>query len=73
MTTDYEVVRRNALKVDALLEQAREVHFTTAEGSDVTLQLCGRKGKAQTGFADRPGKFPESERCAFCVGRCATY
>jgi leucyl aminopeptidase (aminopeptidase T) len=57
MTADYEVVRRNALAVDALLEQAREVHFTTAEGSDVTMQLCGRKGKAQTGFADQPGKF----------------
>ncbi len=57
MTTDYEVVRRNALAVDALLERAREVRFTTAEGSDVTMQLCGRKGKAQTGFADQPGKF----------------
>jgi len=57
MTTDYEVVRRNALAVDSLLEQARELHFTTAEGSDVTMQLCGRKGRAQTGFADQPGKF----------------
>ncbi len=57
VTTDYEVVRRNALAVDALLERAREVRFTTAEGSDVTMTLCGRKGKAQTGFADEPGRF----------------
>jgi len=57
LATDYEVVRRNALAVDSLLEQAREVRFTTAEGSDVTMQLCGRKGRAQTGFADQPGKF----------------
>ncbi|MDI6755405.1 MAG: aminopeptidase [Thermodesulfobacteriota bacterium] len=57
VTTDYEVVRRNALAMDVLLEQAREVRFTTAEGSDVTMQLGGRKGKAQTGFADEPGRF----------------
>ncbi|MDF1592077.1 MAG: aminopeptidase [Desulfobacterales bacterium] len=48
---------RNALAVDSLLEKTREVRFTTAEGTDVTMQLCGRKGKAQTGFADQPGKF----------------
>ena len=57
VTTDYEAVRRNALAVDALLERAREIRFTTAEGSDVSMQLCGRKGKAQTGFADEPGRF----------------
>jgi 2,5-dihydroxypyridine 5,6-dioxygenase len=57
ITTDYEVVRRNALATDALLEKARMVRFTTAEGSDITMELCGRKGKAQTGFADRPGTF----------------
>jgi leucyl aminopeptidase (aminopeptidase T) len=57
VTTDYEVVRRNALAVDKLLEQAQEVRFTTTEGSDVTMKLCGRKGKAQTGFADEPGRF----------------
>ena len=57
MTTDYEVVRRNALAVDALMEKAKELRFTTAEGSDVTMKLAGRKGKAQTGFADQPGRF----------------
>jgi leucyl aminopeptidase (aminopeptidase T) len=57
MTTDYTVVRRNALAVDALLEKARELRFTTAEGSDVTMQLGGRKGRAQTGFANTPGSF----------------
>jgi 2,5-dihydroxypyridine 5,6-dioxygenase len=57
VAADYEVVRRNVLAVDVLLEQAREVRFTTAEGSDVTMQLCGRKGKGQTGFADEPGRF----------------
>ncbi len=64
VTTDYEVVRRNALAVDALLEKGREVHITSAEGTDLTLQLCGRKGKAQTGFATEPGTFsglPEGE------------
>ena len=60
VTTDYEAVRRNALAVDILLEQAREIRFTTAEGSDITMQLCGRKGKAQTGFADEPGKILRS-------------
>lgn len=57
VTTDYEVVRRNALAVDALLEKAREVRITTAEGTELTMQLCGRKGKAQTGFATEPGTF----------------
>jgi len=57
VTTDYEPIRRNALAVDALLEQTREIRFTTADGCDVTMKLCGRKGKAQTGFADEPGKF----------------
>ncbi|MHB0869468.1 MAG: aminopeptidase [Chloroflexota bacterium] len=64
VTTDYEVVRRNALAVDALLEKGNEVRVTTPEGTDLTLKLCGRKGKAQTGFADEPGKFsglPEGE------------
>jgi hypothetical protein len=57
VTTDYQAVRRNALAVDLLLEQAREIRFTTADGCDVTMKLCGRKGKAQTGFADEPGRF----------------
>lgn len=57
VTTDYKEVRKNALAVDALLEQAREIRFTTAEGCDVTMKLCGRKGKAQTGFANEPGTF----------------
>ena len=57
VTTDYKAVRKNALAVDALLEQAREIRFTTAEGCDVTMKLCGRKGKAQTGFANEPGTF----------------
>jgi len=57
VTTDYEPIRCNALAVDALLEQASEIRFTTADGCDVTMKLCGRKGKAQTGFADKPGTF----------------
>jgi len=57
VTTDYEFVRRNALAVDALLEKARHVHVSTAEGTDLTFELCGRKGRAQTGFATEPGKF----------------
>ncbi len=57
VTTDYEPIRRNALAVDALLEQTSEIRFTTADGCDVTMQLCGRKGRAQTGFADEPGRF----------------
>jgi 2,5-dihydroxypyridine 5,6-dioxygenase len=55
--TDYEVVRRNALAVDKLLEQAREVEITTPTGTHLTMQLAGRKGKAQTGFATEPGTF----------------
>ena len=57
VTTGYEPNRRNALAVDALLEQTSEIRFTTADGCDVTMQLCGRKGRAQTGFADEPGRF----------------
>ncbi|MHB0869469.1 MAG: aminopeptidase [Chloroflexota bacterium] len=57
VTTNYEVVRRNALATDALLEKGREVRITTAEGTDLTLRLCGRKGNAQTGFATKPGTF----------------
>lgn len=54
---DLEEVRRNALAMDALLERGREVRVTTAEGTDITLELCGRKGRAQTGFANLPGTF----------------
>jgi leucyl aminopeptidase (aminopeptidase T) len=64
VTTDYEVVRRNALAVDAILEKGHEVRVTSADGTDLTLQLAGRKGKAQTGFATEPGTFsglPEGE------------
>jgi 2,5-dihydroxypyridine 5,6-dioxygenase len=57
VTTDYEAVRRNALAMDALLEQAHEIRFSTVDGSNVTMKLCGRKGRAQTGFADEPGRF----------------
>jgi 2,5-dihydroxypyridine 5,6-dioxygenase len=57
VTTDYEVVRRNALAVDKLLEQAKEVEITTPTGTHLTMQLAGRKGKAQTGFATQPGTF----------------
>ncbi|MHB8910537.1 MAG: aminopeptidase [Syntrophales bacterium] len=57
VTTDYRAVRKNALAVDALLEKAREIRFTTADGCDMTMKLCGRKGKAQTGFANDPGTF----------------
>jgi len=57
VTTDYEVVRRNALAVDALLEKGQAVHVTSPEGTDLTIRLCGRKGKAQTGFATEPGTF----------------
>jgi leucyl aminopeptidase (aminopeptidase T) len=57
VTTDYEVVRRNAQAVDRILEEGREVHVTSADGTDFTLKLAGRKGKAQTGFATEPGTF----------------
>lgn len=50
-------MKRKALAMDALLEKGRDVHITTAEGTDLTLQLCGRKGNAQTGFATEPGTF----------------
>ena len=56
VTTDYEAVRRNALAVDILLEQAREIRFTTADGCDVTMQLCGRKGKSADRFCRRTGE-----------------
>lgn len=55
--TDYQAVKRNSLALDALLEKGRDVHITTPSGTDLTLQLCGRKGKAQTGFATEPGTF----------------
>lgn len=57
VTADYELIRRNALAVDRLLENAKEVRVTSPEGTDLYMQLCGRKGKAQTGFATEPGQF----------------
>jgi 2,5-dihydroxypyridine 5,6-dioxygenase len=57
VSTDYRVVRDNALAVDAILERAREVHITTPGGTDLRMRLCGRKGRAQTGFATEPGHF----------------
>jgi leucyl aminopeptidase (aminopeptidase T) len=54
---DYALVKRNALAMDVLLENATEVHLATADGTDLTMQLCGREGRAQTGFATAPGSF----------------
>jgi 2,5-dihydroxypyridine 5,6-dioxygenase len=36
---------------------AREIRVTDEGGSDFTLRKDGRKGAAQVGFADRPGRF----------------
>ena len=36
---------------------AREIRVTDEGGSDFTLRKDGRKGHAQVGFADRPGRF----------------
>ena len=52
-----EQIKRNALAVDALLEKGKVVRITTTEGTDLTIELAGRKGKAQTGFATEPGTF----------------
>lgn len=56
MRPDPSVMARTLAGVQRM-EAARELHITSRAGSDFTLRKDGRKGHAQWGVADRPGRW----------------
>ncbi len=54
---DFEAQRPLCEKVARLLEEARMAKLTTPAGTNLIMDLSGRKGNAHTGIARKPGQF----------------
>jgi leucyl aminopeptidase (aminopeptidase T) len=57
MTTDFAALRTRSAKLADLLQEADEAHFTCPRGSDLTLDLTGRRGMVDDGALTGPGSF----------------
>ncbi|MDI6820336.1 MAG: aminopeptidase [Candidatus Hodarchaeaceae archaeon] len=57
MLADYDEVSRLTRKVAALLTKSSEVEVNTPAGTDLYLDITGRKAHADTGIFHRPGDF----------------
>lgn len=57
MTADYDEVDRITRKGVALLTAATRARLTTADGTDLTVDLTGRPAFGLSGFAREPGQF----------------
>jgi len=57
MLADYNEVSRLTRKVAALLTKSSEVEVSTPAGTDLYLDIAGRKAHADTGIFRRPGDF----------------
>lgn len=57
MTADYEVVDRITRRAVELLQNARTARVTTPEGTDLCMDLTGRRAFGLSGFAREPGQF----------------
>ena len=55
--TDFEAQRPLCEKVARLLEEARTAKLTTPAGTNLVMDLTGRKGNAHTGIARKSGQF----------------
>lgn len=54
---DYSEIKVISEKIAALLDKASELRITSAKGTDLTLDISGRNGIADTGFLNHPGAF----------------
>ena len=57
LRTDYYGIARRSEKIAGILTQGSKVRITTAKGMDVTLDIGGREGHADTGLNHNPGDF----------------
>jgi leucyl aminopeptidase (aminopeptidase T) len=57
MSADMEDLRRRSHAVAGALDAASEAHLTSPIGTDLTLDLSGRKAIADTGELSEPGAF----------------
>ncbi|HYB21819.1 MAG TPA: leucyl aminopeptidase, partial [Thermodesulfobacteriota bacterium] len=54
---DFEAQRPLCEKVARMLEEARTAKLTTPAGTNLIMDLTGRKGNAHPGIARKPGQF----------------
>ena len=54
---DFQAQKPICEKVAQLLGEAKTARLTSAAGTDLTMNLTGRRGGALTGIADKPGLF----------------
>lgn len=57
MSADMEEIRRRGSELADLLTAGNEAHITSAEGSDLTLNIEGREGIPDSGRLGEPGAF----------------
>jgi len=54
---DYSEIKCISEKIVSLLDKASIVRITSEKGTDLTLNIGGRKGIADTGILEKPGAF----------------
>jgi leucyl aminopeptidase (aminopeptidase T) len=66
LEVDYKANAKVIEKMAALLTEASMAHVTSPEGTDLWVEIAGRKSVAQTGIVDAPGKIspPPCIECA---------
>jgi leucyl aminopeptidase (aminopeptidase T) len=57
MSADMDELRRRGNALAELLSAGKEAHITSAEGSDLTLNIDGREGIPDSGELTEPGAF----------------
>jgi len=57
MAIDFDALKRRTLQITELLDHADTAHVTCAHGSDLTLDLTGRRGLADYGEISRGNAF----------------
>jgi aminopeptidase len=57
MTVDFEKMDANIRRLAGRLEGAGQARITTKKGTDLTIDLAGRKFYMDTGIARMPGRF----------------
>lgn len=66
LEVDYKANAVTIEKMAAAMTEASMAHVTSAEGTDLWVEIAGRESVAQTGIVDAPGKIspPPSIECA---------
>lgn len=57
MDVDYLLIGQDTERLAALLTKASVVRVQTATGTDLTISVHGRTGRADTGLYDKPGRW----------------